>query len=123
MSRLHICADIVLLLCFSLTHRGYVVSHFATDGFALLRADAINKKPTSVTITSSEPANLRGASRAAAEAQGGIDGGDAPDAEEGEGGEGAPKRSKGRGGGKGGKGKRGKGKGKRARAEEDPDQE
>ena len=27
--------------------RGYAVSHFATDGFAMLRADAINKRPSS----------------------------------------------------------------------------
>jgi hypothetical protein len=36
-----------------------VVSHFATDGFALLRADAINRKPSSDAALRSAT-NLRG---------------------------------------------------------------
>lgn len=35
-------------------NRGYVVSHFATDGFALLRASSINKKPSSRTVSSQD---------------------------------------------------------------------
>mmetsp|Transcript_40030 Transcript_40030/g.69302 ORF Transcript_40030/g.69302 Transcript_40030/m.69302 type:complete len:430 (-) Transcript_40030:149-1438(-) len=129
--------------------RGYVVSHFATDGFALLRADAINRKPTKVISSAGADTatnNLSGGRNTAAEeeGEGNVGAGDAPaedapDAndqepkEEEQDNEERPKKGKnkrkGKGGGKrrgaggGGKGGGGKGgKAKRARANDDAEQ-
>ena len=86
-----------------------MVSHFATDGFALLRADAINRKPSSIDAALRSATNLRGG---AADAEAATDpetaAADVAAAEE----ETPNARSKGNKPGK--RGKR-KGKGKRSR--------